>query len=65
MVCKTHQKNPWFGRKLCFPVLFLSSATVVVDINHHSGNGHFYKYLHIFLLNKWSSIEEGKKQNSF
>lgn len=51
----------WFGRKLCFPVLFLTLASVMIEINHHSGNSHFYKYLHIFLLNKWQSIEERKK----
>lgn len=61
MACKIKKKkNKWFGRKLCFRVLCLTSATVVIDINHHSGNSHFCKYLHIFLLNE-RKTKVGKK----
>lgn len=49
---RQEKKKKWFGQKLCFSFLFLTSAAVVIDINHHSGNSHFYNYLHIFLLNK-------------
>lgn len=46
----TKKKKKRFCRKLCFLVLILTSATVVVDINHHSGtvvftNTYFLKIL--------------------
>lgn len=53
------KQQGWVG-SFFSPFYFYLTVTVAIEINHHSGNSHFYEYLHIFLLNKWQSIEEGK-----